>query len=309
MKPKRIRFHGRGGQGTVIASILLGKALLAKGIKAMLSMPWFGVERRGAPVSAFLYIGTTSARYAITKPDFLVILHPALVSPEVVQGLKKNGVIVINTDKRPEDFFYLGPFIIATVNAEQIAIDYGIPAVNTAILGAVAKSSGVISLENLAEAIIKIEEIPKPERNIAAAKEAFSQTVIARSTINAKIAEVQPKQNKEYDPNLLEMTKFITITLTDTSDVYTGCWRVNRPVIDKALCKKCKNNPRCELFCPDMAVIIKNDCGVEIDYKYCKGCGICAKECPFKAILMVPGTEAAEIKNSDFGAVEDDNEK
>jgi 2-oxoacid:acceptor oxidoreductase gamma subunit (pyruvate/2-ketoisovalerate family)/2-oxoacid:acceptor oxidoreductase delta subunit (pyruvate/2-ketoisovalerate family) len=312
MKLKKIRFHGRGGQGVVVASIVMGKALLIKGLKKILSMPFFGVERRGAPVLAFLYIGTTSARYAISKPDCLVILHSALIGPEIVRGLKKNGLIVINSDKRPEDFFYLGPFTIATVNAEKIAHDCGISAVNTTILGAVAKASNMVMIEQLSEAISETDEIPHPERNIVAATKAFAQTKIGKSTNLKTLDMPMPllKQGKKYEPGLIELIKTVAITLTDTSEIHTGSWRVNRPVLDETLCKKCKNNPRCELFCPEMAIIIKDDHRVEIDYRYCKGCGICARKCPFKAISMISETEAVEIKNGGCGTIEEvQNEK
>lgn len=64
----------------------------------------------------------------------------------------------------------------------------------------------------------------------------------------------------------------------------TGSWRDQRPVLDKAKCKKCL---RCWVFCPEGTIDRKDDGSVEIDYTYCKGCGVCAKECPFKAIKMV----------------------
>lgn len=50
---KEIRFHGRGGQGTVIASILMAKAFFQAGYFVQ-SFPFFGVERRGAPLEAYL---------------------------------------------------------------------------------------------------------------------------------------------------------------------------------------------------------------------------------------------------------------
>lgn len=59
----------------------------------------------------------------------------------------------------------------------------------------------------------------------------------------------------------------------------TGGWRSMKPVREKAKCTKCGI---CWQFCPDNAINTK----FEIDYKYCKGCGICAKECLFKAIKM-----------------------
>jgi len=69
----------------------------------------------------------------------------------------------------------------------------------------------------------------------------------------------------------------------------TGSWRVERPVIDQSLCIPCKRNKEacfiCWLFCPE--IVISRTIPPVIDLEYCKGCGICAEECPTKAITMV----------------------
>lgn len=59
----------------------------------------------------------------------------------------------------------------------------------------------------------------------------------------------------------------------------TGSWRVFKPILDEEKCINCEN---CFLFCPEGCV----NKDIEIDYDYCKGCGICAQECPVKAIKM-----------------------
>jgi len=64
----------------------------------------------------------------------------------------------------------------------------------------------------------------------------------------------------------------------------TGIWRVKRPVLDRGKCVKCLV---CWLYCPEGAVLRLEDDSIEIDYEYCKGCGVCANECPVKAIAMV----------------------
>ncbi len=61
----------------------------------------------------------------------------------------------------------------------------------------------------------------------------------------------------------------------------TGTWRVFKPILNKEKCVRCW---RCWVFCPDLA-ISRGDYPV-IDYEYCKGCGICANECPTNAIKM-----------------------
>lgn len=64
----------------------------------------------------------------------------------------------------------------------------------------------------------------------------------------------------------------------------TGVWRSVRPMIDEGKCTKCQT---CWVLCPDIAIKLKEDGSVEVDLDYCKGCGICAEECPVKAIMMV----------------------
>ncbi len=63
----------------------------------------------------------------------------------------------------------------------------------------------------------------------------------------------------------------------------TGSWRVFKPVFDKKKCVKCL---RCWIFCPESSIKRKKDGTINIDYEYCKGCGICATECNVKAISM-----------------------
>ena len=63
----------------------------------------------------------------------------------------------------------------------------------------------------------------------------------------------------------------------------TGDWRAFRPIVDQ---QKCINCLLCWIFCPD-AAIFRKEKTVDVNYDYCKGCGICANECPVKAITMV----------------------
>ena len=65
----------------------------------------------------------------------------------------------------------------------------------------------------------------------------------------------------------------------------TGAWRSHKPIVDT---EKCVNCERCWIFCPDGCIDRET---VEIDYVYCKGCGICEIECKALAITMVPEEE------------------
>jgi pyruvate ferredoxin oxidoreductase gamma subunit/2-oxoisovalerate ferredoxin oxidoreductase gamma subunit len=175
-----IRFHGRGGQGAVIASKVMAVAVFNEG-RYVQSFPKFGVERRGAPVEAFLRIDDKKIllRNNVYEPDHIVVLDPTLMEAvDVTSGLRAGGVVLINTTRRPVEFPKLGNFHVACVDASAIAIRHRLgspaqPIVNTSILGAIAKATGLVGLESICAAIQ--EEVPiKPEANAAAARDAFA---------------------------------------------------------------------------------------------------------------------------------------
>ncbi|MDX1675532.1 MAG: 2-oxoacid:acceptor oxidoreductase family protein [Longimicrobiales bacterium] len=176
---RELRIHGRGGQGAVIASKVLAVALFREG-RWVQSFPAFGVERRGAPVTAFLRLDDEPIRLRceIREPDDLIVLDPTLVDAiDVTAGLKEGGGILINTDRPPSAYSDLtARYAVATVDASAVATARGIgsrsqPIVNTAILGAFATWSGLVSLDSVCAAIA--EEVPsRTEENQAAAREA-----------------------------------------------------------------------------------------------------------------------------------------
>jgi len=181
---REFRIHGRGGQGAVIASKILASALFLEG-KSVQSFPAFGVERRGAPVTAFLRVadGPIQLRCEVTEPDGVIVLDPTLLKAiDVTQGLKPGGTILINSDRPPGTYAALSKrFMVSVVDASEIARRHGLgsktqPIVNTAILGAFATSSGLMRLESvcasIAEAIAQRSEI-----NIQAAREAAAAVI------------------------------------------------------------------------------------------------------------------------------------
>jgi 2-oxoacid:acceptor oxidoreductase gamma subunit (pyruvate/2-ketoisovalerate family) len=176
-----IRFHGRGGQGAVVASKVLAVAFFHENLYVQ-SFPAFGVERRGAPVMAFLRVDRQpiNLRVNIYQPDHIVVLDPTLIGAiDVTSGLKENGWILLNSHQPPEVFSDLKGFRTATVDATSIAIQNGLgsrtnPIVSTAILGAFSKVTGLVGIDSVALAIR--EEVPgKRDENVKAAREAFNE--------------------------------------------------------------------------------------------------------------------------------------
>lgn len=176
-----VRFHGRGGQGAVVASKLLAVAFFHENLYVQ-SFPAFGVERRGAPILAFLRVDRQpiQLRVGIYEPDHIVILDPTLIGAvDVISGLKQNGWVIINSHKSPETFTNLKDFRAATVDATSVALRNGLgsrtnPIVNTAILGAFSRVTGLVGIDSIALAIR--EEIPgKKDENAKAAREAYQE--------------------------------------------------------------------------------------------------------------------------------------
>jgi len=176
-----IRFHGRGGQGTVVASKILADAIAKEG-NWVQAYPEFGVERRGSPVVAFIRIDDKPIydKSRIYAPDHVVVVDPTLVEAiDITEGLKAGGTIIINSDRQPGDFPFHEKFKVRTVNATEIAVKNRLgtlaaPIVNTAIAGAVIKVLGLTKLESLAKAIREGITI-KPEDNVKAAEEAYER--------------------------------------------------------------------------------------------------------------------------------------
>jgi 2-oxoacid:acceptor oxidoreductase gamma subunit (pyruvate/2-ketoisovalerate family) len=181
---RELRIHGRGGLGAVVASKVLAAALFREG-RSVQAFPAFGVERRGAPVTAFLRVseGPILLRCEVTEPDDCVILDPTLMKAiDITQGLKPGGSILINTDRPAGTYADLSArFQVALVDSSAIARGFGLgsrtqPMVNTAILGAFAAASGLVDLESVCASIADAIRI-RTDPNVAAAREAAKAVV------------------------------------------------------------------------------------------------------------------------------------
>jgi 2-oxoacid:acceptor oxidoreductase gamma subunit (pyruvate/2-ketoisovalerate family) len=177
-----VRFHGRGGQGVVIASEVLAKAAFRMGFEVS-AFPFFGVERRGAPVTAFARIDSKPIRIksSIYEPDYVVVLDSSLLrGVDVLEGLKPDGKVLINYPEGKKLPNLPPKFKYFVIDATSIAASHGIgspatPIVNTAIMGGFAKICETVALEPILESIRESAPI-KEEENVAAAKEAYEKT-------------------------------------------------------------------------------------------------------------------------------------
>lgn len=176
-----VRFHGRGGQGAVIASKILAHACFHEGWEVQ-AFPAFGAERSGAPVTAFLRLDRRpiTLRCAITHPDIVVVLDPLLVDAvDVTSGLADHGLVLVNTTAPPARLASHPTYRLATCDATGIATMHGLgsrthPIVNTPMAGAFATTTGLVSIEAVADAIGQL--VPTAiDANKAAAREAAAR--------------------------------------------------------------------------------------------------------------------------------------
>jgi len=178
-----VRFHGRGGQGVVVASEVLARAAFRMGFEVS-SFPFFGVERRGAPVTAFARLDSKPIRIksSIYAPDYIVVLDSLLIKViDVLEGLKPGGSVLVNYPDGKKLEGLAPKFKYFVLDATSIAASHGIgsqtaPIVNTAIMGGFAKMCPSVALDPILESIRELAPVKKDE-NVKAAREAFDRTV------------------------------------------------------------------------------------------------------------------------------------
>jgi pyruvate ferredoxin oxidoreductase gamma subunit len=172
-----IRIHSRGGQGGVTAARLLALAAFRDG-KYATACPFYGAERRGAPVVSYVRIDDHPIMIysQIRNPDLVVVLDPGIMDVvDVLQGLKPDGKVLINATRAEK----IPGHTVYAVDLTGIALSLDLvmgrsPILNTPVMGALAKM-GIISPESAKNAI---KEIFSDERNIRAAEAAYAELVV-----------------------------------------------------------------------------------------------------------------------------------
>jgi 2-oxoacid:acceptor oxidoreductase gamma subunit (pyruvate/2-ketoisovalerate family)/2-oxoacid:acceptor oxidoreductase delta subunit (pyruvate/2-ketoisovalerate family) len=270
---------GRGGQGVVLASQLLGDALARAG-NWVQSFPEFKAERRGAPISAFLRWDPETPirrRYKVHDCDVLAVVSASPPAPELVARVRPGGLMVLNRDAR---FEHAGDFTVVRVPASRIARRHGIlsaegrPMANVAVLGACVRYLLPGGLAFLEEAIGE-RMGALAGANVLAARAGWDRCVrqhrlAGDSPIEAAIAAAQRSH------------AVFPVSTTDSRRNLTGSWSDERPVLADA-CTACA---LCTLFCPEGA-IARDGGAMSIDLRYCKGCGICEVVCPIGGAIAM----------------------
>jgi 2-oxoacid:acceptor oxidoreductase gamma subunit (pyruvate/2-ketoisovalerate family) len=241
-----IRFHGRGGQGAVLASKILARAYFTQGFYVQ-SFPSFGMERKGAAVAAFVRVSTKPIveRGEIQNPSIVVVLDPTLLQMvDITKGLEPGGTILLNYLSRDNSRPIAGSFKLAAVDAGSIALEYGLgteaaPIVNTVILGAFAKIVDDLSLEHVLSAIETSVPV-NPAQNTAAANASYSSVFwLPGQSTDLTENPVTPQQTIQT----LEALPTVPETQGSMSWNQTGSWRYLTPVATNKL-------PPCRSKCP-----------------------------------------------------------
>jgi len=266
-----IRLHGRGGQGAVTASRIIAAAAYEEG-KYSQAIPMYGTERRGAPLTAFVRIDNVRVRERelVHTPDYSICFDEFLSMQQfIATNVKPGGIVLCNTMLKPEELPLSGPIKIATVNATSIALEtIGRPITNTALLGAFVKICPEISMKSVEKAIKKYFPGRLGDMNIAAIRRSYEE-----------VTALVPAKNQVAPKEVVSLEVGGYGILKDVSS-----WRVFEPVIDEEKCVGCKT---CWIYCGEAALEWKANDKPTMINNACKGCGVCATECPVKAIEMV----------------------
>jgi len=190
-----VRFHSLGGQGAVTLINMLAQAgdLVGHRVQAF---PFFGAERRGAPVRAYVRMDEKEIylRSEISRPDYLVIMSPSLIEAGLKEGTKEDTVVLVNmTEQEGKEHLSDLPFEVNVVDATSVAIELGMevegmPVVNIVFLGAVSYLTELVSLEAVTEVIRESVPPRRVEASMEAARRGFTSVV--------KIKEVKAKSPK-----------------------------------------------------------------------------------------------------------------
>jgi pyruvate ferredoxin oxidoreductase gamma subunit len=174
---RELRIHGRGGQGSVTAAELIAVAAFESGVYAQ-AFPAFGVERRGAPVQAFVRFSDQKIRLRsqVYEPDYIIVQDPSLIKDvNVFMGMEEGGIAIVNTEKEEFDSRVPEGVRVFTIDATTIALEeLGVPITNTTLMGAFAAATGEIQLEPLEHALRTRFSGSMADKNVKAAQRAFN---------------------------------------------------------------------------------------------------------------------------------------
>ncbi|MHA1791043.1 MAG: 2-oxoacid:acceptor oxidoreductase family protein [Promethearchaeota archaeon] len=292
-KVHKIRFHGRGGQGAVTAAQLVVMAFDGPAK----CFPKFGAERMGAPTESYVKLSKDESLILSNEqvyiPEYVCVLDDTLLRDVcVTSGTGPGAWLLLNSTKDFDEINKeIGPneLNIAKIDATGLAMKVlGRPITNTAILGALAKISGLFTLDQLSSAIKRQFRGSIVDKNIELIKETFEKVEINGPVREYDIEKAEKLEWGHLEPNYIGADDVPIgapwFTPGGSEKVNTGGWGIYRIEFNEEYCIQCQN---CYWSCPDMCIIReKRDDGlwyvVGTDDFHCKGCRVCVEVCPGK---------------------------
>ncbi|MEM4257252.1 MAG: 2-oxoacid:acceptor oxidoreductase family protein [Candidatus Diapherotrites archaeon] len=188
---KEIRLHARAGHGMVTGADIIAQAANYEG-KFSQAFPFFGSEKRGPPVEAYVRIDDKPIQIheEIAEPDIVVVADPSIMSEvDVCAGLKENGVVIVNTNKKPSELDIKAKNVF-TVDASSVALKHFKKLIlNTVMLGALCKVTGIVKIESVKRAIREVlgNKFPQQvvEANINAIQEVYDTMQVVNVGVKA----------------------------------------------------------------------------------------------------------------------------
>lgn len=286
----RIRFHGRGGQGAKVASRILGTTAFLGGFYAQ-DFPLYGAERRGAPILACTRISSEPIleRGVVNNPDIVIIMDETLLDDTAthpLSGLKKGGVVFVNTTHSPEETktkYNLAEQTV-TLDITKISLEILGKPILSPLAGGVASKISHLEEICLRQAVeMEVSEIVQDkeiiEKNIKAALHCFHSIPSVKINTMEIVHAANPVISVPFEPATISSPTVYSVANTPLRK--TGNWRIFKPVWNYEACTKCMI---CVNRCPDGCISVNDEGFPYTDYDNCKGCMICAEECPFAAI-------------------------
>lgn len=292
----RIRFHGRGGQGMKTASRVLGSAAFHAGYVVQDS-PVYGAERRGAPMTAFTRIASEPIRErgAITRPDLIVVADDTLLTEAAARplaGCDSNSTLLINSTHGEKALQRIiahdARLLVTDFTSLVLYTTQTLAGLSTALGMAAAWLVGLSFKDSLAGLEDELSQAHlSPSQYMANTRlarivysEACSWEPVQERPVGTKIPSM-PLVEVTFDPPSQAAPSIYAVA--NTPQRQTGNWRQFRPVLHREQCSCCWI---CFVWCPEAAICLDSDEYPMVDYDVCKGCLLCAHECPTHAFSV-----------------------
>ncbi len=299
----RIRFHGRGGQGMKTGSRILGTAFFLEGFEVQ-DAPRYGAERRGAPIFAYVRASKKPIleRGIISCPGLVILSDDTLAllpAAGVMDGVTDQSILLINSKTQAKtwaDRLDFKGIIVMLPPTKNISDSQRLKVIGALCAAGTAALTGVISLDSLLSAVD--QELSAMRKEVKAKNKDLAGEIFERMAEHKGIFQEQddtpftPARPEWIDLDF-EPAKVSAPAIHEPAtsrNMATGLWRTVRPVIDREKCNRCWWI--CSTLCPDSVISVREDGSPEIDLEHCKGCMICASQCPAKAIGAVAESEA-----------------